>query len=392
MTEVAKSVPNSTGSLSLPLWGAGTLPSEAYSSRESGRALDGLKRATDPQGDMRTPLLLFLAASAAAATIPRESHREDPEWVLETPAPVDNGVLGPLEGWEQHECAACHREVTQEWASSLHALAWVDEHYQKDMKKVRRKKSCYGCHIPEPLHGFAGFIPNPDPRDEHRVHGIDCAACHEGEDGQMLGPWGAHTDAHPSEKNKSFTSEGANRLCIACHATNIGPVIGVAKGFNETQVAKDGGSCVGCHMAIVERSHAMDPETGEASPVRVGRSHLLQTPRDPAFLRQAFGIKAHLRGGKVILSIENRTGHRVPGLAQRTLALRFKLLSEDGGTLEEIRHTIDKRRYLPVDVALELEFEEVGEAVLAEGDHDAPGFPEPVRFLDETFPVQHEGD
>ena len=341
---------------------------------------------------MRTPLLLLLAASAAAASIPTGARSEEPEWFLETPAPADNGVLGPLEGWEQHECAECHREVTQEWASTLHALAWEDEHYQKDIKKVRRKKSCYGCHIPEPLHGFSGFIPNPDPRDEHRVHGIDCAACHQGEEGQMLGPWGVETDAHASEKNESFTVEGANRLCIACHATNIGPVIGVAKGFNETQVAKDGGSCIGCHMAVVERSHATDPETGEPSPVRMGRSHLLQTPRDPAFLRQAFGIEAHDRDGLTVISIRNRTGHRVPGLAQRTLDFRFKLQDEAGKTLTELRHTIDKRRYLPVDEALELEMDGVGVSVLVQGDHDAPGFRRPVRFLDEVFPVQREGE
>jgi hypothetical protein len=341
---------------------------------------------------MRTPLLLLLAASATAVTLSAALRSEDPEWVLKTPAPEDNGVLGPLEGWEQHECTECHREVTREWASTLHALAWEDEHYQKDIKKVRRKKSCYGCHIPEPLHGFAGFIPNPDPRDDLRVHGIDCAACHEGEDGQMLGPWGIETEAHASEMNESFTAAGANRLCIACHATNIGPVIGVAKDFNETQVAKDGGSCIGCHMAPVERAHALDGETGEAAPVRKGRSHELQTPRDPAFLRQAIGIEAMVRDGLTVVSITNRTGHRVPGLSQRTLELRIKLQDESGKTRAEVRHTIDKRRYLPVDEALEIEIDGVGAKVHIQGDHDAPGYRRPVRFLDEVFPVITGGE
>ena len=336
---------------------------------------------------MRTPFLLLLVASTAAATLQPTFRLEDPGWTLKAPAPADNGVLGPLEGWEEHECAECHREVTQEWASSLHALAWEDEHYQKDIKKVRRKKSCYGCHIPEPLHGFAGFIPNPDPRDDLRVHGIDCAACHEGEDGQMLGPWGIETDAHASEMSESFTAAGANRLCIACHATNIGPVIGVAKGFNETQVAKDGGTCIGCHMAPVERAHALDPETGEAAPVRKGRSHELQTPRDPEFLRQAIGIEAKARDGLTVISITNRTGHRVPGLSKRTLELRLKLQDENGKTRAEVRHTIDKRRYLPVDEALEIEIDGVGPKVHVQGDHDAPGYRRPVRFLDEVFPV-----
>lgn len=334
-------------------------------------------------------LLIGLTAIAAAAALP-ERRAEDPEWILKTPAPANNRVLGPLDGWQEHACAECHEEITREWATTLHALAWEDTHYQKELKKVRRKKSCYGCHIPEPLHGFSGFIPNPDPRDDLRAHGIDCAACHEGEDGEMLGPWGIQTDAHASAQNESFTEAGANRVCIACHATNIGPVIGVAKGFNATRVAEAGASCIGCHMAPVERSHAIDPETGEVAPVRLGRSHLLQTPRDPAFLRQAFKIEAATRDGLTRISITNQTGHRVPGLSSRTLEFRFELLDANGKTCAELRHTIDKRRYLPLDEALELQFDAAGASVRARGDHDAPGFSRAVRFLDETFEVTPE--
>ena len=223
--------------------------------------------------------------------------------------------------------------------------------------------------------------------DRLRAHGIDCAACHEGEDGEMLGPWGIETDAHASAKNESFTTGGGNRLCIACHATNIGPVIGVAKDFNKTAVAKAGGSCVGCHMAPVERAHAIDPETGEAAPVREGRSHHLQTPRDPTFLRQAFRLEAMTRDDVTVVSITNRTGHRVPGLSLRTMEFRLELLDANGKTRAEVRHTIDKRRYLPVDEALEIELDGVGTTVHVLGDHDAPGYRLAVRFLDETLQI-----
>ena len=331
-------------------------------------------------------LAFTLITLATAAALPRVST-EEPELELQTPAPADNGVLGPLDGWERHECAECHLEITREWASTLHALAWEDVHFQKEIRKVRRKKSCYGCHIPQPLHGLAGFIPNPDPRDEQLAHGIDCAACHEGESGEMLGPFGAENSAHTSAKSESFTADGANRLCIACHATNIGPVLGIAKGFNETEVAKSGGSCVGCHMAPVERAHATDPETGESSPPRKGRSHLLQTPRDPAFLRQAFLISARTRGETTTLLISNRTGHRVPGLTERSLEFKIELLDEQGKSRAKVRHIIDKRRYLPVDDHLEIELEGVGGSVHVIAEHEAPGYRKPVRFLDETFPV-----
>ena len=361
-----------------------------YSNRARRGTLDDRSSSPLPILHMRF-LALTLSALAAVFALP-SSTQDEGAFVLHAPRPADNGVLGPLAEWEKHECAGCHLEITREWASTLHALAWEDEHYQKDIKKVKRKKSCYGCHIPQPLHGIAGFIPNPDPREEELVHGIDCAACHEGEDGEMLGPFGAENDAHPSAKNASFTSEGANRLCIACHATNIGPVIGIAKGFNETEVAKAGGSCIGCHMAPVERAHAKDPETGAPSQVRKGRSHSLQTPRDPSFLRQAFQISARSRGESTILSISNRTGHRVPGLTERSLEFKLELFDEQGKSQAKSRHIIDKRRYLPVDEHLEIELEGSGASVRVIGDHDAPGYRRAVRFLDETFEVAKVSD
>src|SRR6185503_17542859 len=99
---------------------------------------------------------------------------------------------------------------------------------------------------------------------------------------------------------------GSNALCSACHAFNIGPVIGIAKDFATANLEGRGLSCVGCHMAPVERAWASD------APPRPGRSHAIQTPRDPAFLRLAFGTTVRTAGGKTTLVLENQAGHRVP--------------------------------------------------------------------------------
>ena len=144
------------------------------------------------------------------------------------------------------------------------------------------------------------------------------------------------------------------------------------------------------HLPTLDRAPARDPRTGDPAPVRKWRSHHLQTPRDPAFLRQAFHLEAATHDGITRVSIRNRTGHRVPGLAQRTLEFRFELLDADGKTCAELRHTIDMRRHLPVDELLELELDGVGTTVRDLSDHKAPGLYRAVRFLDETFPVASE--
>jgi hypothetical protein len=53
-------------------------------------------------------------------------------------------------------------------------------------------------------------------------------------------------------------------------------------------------------------------DPGSEGPPR--RSHALQTPRDPTFLRRAFAVRLDRSGGGTALVVENRAGHRVPGL------------------------------------------------------------------------------
>ena len=93
-----------------------------------------------------------------------------------------------------------------------------------------------------------------------------------------------------------MTDARSSELCAVCHKTNIGPVVGIAKDYFASKQAERGRTCVGCHMAKVERAWA----DGEGVPVRVGRSHAIQTPRDPSFLRQAFALSWSPRGATTV--------------------------------------------------------------------------------------------
>ncbi|MCP3916054.1 MAG: hypothetical protein GY711_10900 [bacterium] len=336
------------------------------------------------------PLVLaaFAAASLfvlglAASQDPAEPKGTDHEaWLARTHS---DGRLIRLEDTSGNDCIRCHEEVGEQWRHGTHASAWQDEHYQKELKGIRKKQKCWGCHVPQPL-AAQGFPQRPEPRAENRHLGIDCVACHQDADGEtILGPWGHRTDAHPTKKSELFDDQGDSAMCVACHATSIGPVIGIAKDFVDTDQPDLGLSCIGCHMPALEHRVANDPDGVKEYEVRRGRSHRLMTPRDPEFLRSAFRMKAKRADGKAVLTISNETGHRVPGLMKRALVFKIKLFDAGGKLVGEAEHTIDNRSYLPVEEELAISVEGEGTSLVVIGLHEAPGFKRPMEFLDRTF-------
>jgi hypothetical protein len=315
--------------------------------------------------------LLGLSVGFLASPGPGDGH------LLEEPAPAVIIAPGTVPGVEAHGCRECHPDVTHEWAASAHGLAWVDEDYQDTISQRKRPELCHGCHVPRPvLHGDPD--DRPRARDEVRVHGVDCASCHEAADGAQLGPHGRTVDAHPSRASEHMSAPGSNALCSACHDTNVGPVLGIAKDFAAAGMAERGLSCVGCHMAPVTRAWATGADERE------GRSHALQTPRDPAFLRLAFGLE-RVDGPPAKVIVRNQAGHRVPGLVGREIELRADLLDASGAVLESVTHRIDARAHLPVDGELELVFTKALPAdarIRVAGLHHDPRSLEPIPFLD----------
>lgn len=305
----------------------------------------------------------------APAILLRTPLQDDPD-PLPEPAPAVALRPPGLTGLEDFACTECHASIVDEWASTSHAIAWEDEVYQAALAERKNPRLCTSCHIPGPLL-VTGEIERPRAREADLHHGVDCAACHLGPDDTWLGPHGAPTDAHATAASEHFTTPGSNALCARCHATNIGPVIGIAKDFEAAGLAERGLSCVGCHLAPL-------PRASEDEPLR--RSHALQTPRDPAFLARAF----HVRRSAAGVVVENRAGHRVPGLIGREIRLRAQALDASGAVVAESERTLDARAHLVVDGSFELEV--AGGRIRVLGDHLDPREPDRwVRFLEEDL-------
>jgi|GEM_PF-856440 len=383
-----------------------------------------LGRSTPRQGSARAALIAAHApVGSAIGTDPSsmpESHRQAafqddvrPTSIgdatkkeryegLAEPQPIDADRPSHLPGWEQHSCAKCHVEAAREWASSTHAMAWIDPRYQEALADMKRPEACHNCHIPTPLHAHADAGKPPqkpttralttsdtgEPRSDADIHyGIACATCHEGKDGAILGPRGGPTDAHPTRKDDSFTDEGADRLCISCHATSVGPVVGIAKDFVDSRQRESHGlSCVGCHMQPLERPSAA--EDGKAAyPSRATRSHALQTPRDPAFAARAFAIVVEPMGADgTLVALRNTTGHRVPGLVGREFLVAAVLRDGEGKELAREELVIDRSSAIPADGAahLELPAKAAARDVVVVLQHLGPGMDDPIEIKRQT--------
>lgn len=333
-------------------------------------------------GALIAMLCMIAAGWSGAQDMQAEESALDYEWQFAAPAPATENRTQVNPTWKEVSCAQCHEEIAREWGSTLHAQAWNDEIYQEELESIRRKKSCHGCHAPLPLLG-TDLSARPKVRPMWREHGVDCRACHLGADGAMHGPRGAKAGGHASVRDEAFLGGGSNELCISCHRVSIGPVIGIAKDFEDGLLGERGLSCVACHMAPVERSMAIDDYTGEPTPVRKGRSHALQTPRDPSYLAQAFRLEALRTEEGAVLRVHNRAGHRVPGLEDRRIVFEVTLINEKGETLAEDELVVSRREYIP--------FGEFSEVVLQgkrpsdlriHATHDSLGYDEPVVFLE----------
>jgi hypothetical protein len=310
----------------------------------------------------------------------------------QTPAvAAPHSSLGPFPAHPQAEelrCASCHATIVDEWAASAHAHAWIDPLYQQELQTKQRPESCHGCHIPTPLELVA---PNekPPPRaaaSEAHELGVSCATCHAGPADTILGPYGAPTKAHDSRRSERFELAQSNALCLGCHSTTIGPVIGVGR---EYVVGGDGPAertCVGCHMAEVERSMATD-SNDEPLPARKGRSHRLLGPWEPEFLARAFEFTARLDadGAHTTVVLANKAGHRLPGLLDRRLEFAFDALDAQGAVLASATLAIDNRAFLAADAVKELVLDARAASVRVRGTHQARRLAAPLLFLERTI-------
>ncbi len=299
--------------------------------------------------------------------------------VFERPV-LTAGIPPSLQSLSANGCAGCHREFYEEWSTSIHSQAWTDPYFQVDWAFDGKPQVCKNCHIPldrQQEYKVVGFSdkdkwqpilePNPAFDAQLQHEGVTCAACHL-RNGNILGPYGSGSTAHPVEKLAN-----PNEVCFKCHvvggnrwdtflrfppcgtvaeirntpgATTGVPPVAVSGTVGREAVGPGNATpdCVQCHMPLAERPLITGGQ------VRTVHKHLWRGGHDPEMVKQ--GLDAALREApkpspdkhSFTLTLTNAgAAHYLPtGTPDRHLTASIRLLDRNGAVLREDHHTLKR--------------------------------------------------
>ncbi len=249
-----------------------------------------------------------------------------------------------LDSLKAESCGTCHREIYDEWKTSIHAHAYEDPFFQAYWKKDKNIWVCLNCHtplenqqptlikeIPRGRVEKAVQEPNPHYDAEYQKESITCAVCHV-RDGVIYGPFEDSAAPHPTKFDPNFRTA---QVCYRCHNVvsgpaqfyNVGPCGTYAEYEGKFFMQERGFICQSCHMPEIDRPVATD------GPIRRGRQHLWAGGHDPDMIKRAVAVQIkadppHPKPGDQVtftLTLINAgAGHKIPtGDPDRHFTIEF---------------------------------------------------------------------
>jgi hypothetical protein len=272
-------------------------------------------------------------------------------------------VPAGIESLRAESCGGCHKEIYEEWKTSIHAHAYEDPFFQAYWNKDKHVWVCLNCHsplenqqptlikdIPRERVEKATQLPNPHYDPEYQKEGITCAACHV-RDGVIVGPFEDSVAPHPTQFDPNFRTA---QLCYRCHNVvsgpaqfyNVGPCGTYAEYEGKFFMKERGMICQSCHMPEVERPVA------DGGPIRQGRRHLWRGGHDPEMIKKAVAIQVAAEpsvakaGEEVRLTltlINAGAGHKLPtGDPDRHFTVEFLVEDSQRRTLKQQSDTMGR--------------------------------------------------
>jgi len=259
-------------------------------------------------------------------------------------------------------CGQCHREIYEEWKTSIHAHAYEDPFFQAYWKKDKNIWVCLNCHtplenqqptlvkeIPRGRVEKAIQEPNPQYDAEYQKESVTCAACHV-RDGVIHGPFEDSVAPHPTKFDPNFRTA---QVCYRCHNVvsgpaqfyNVGPC-GTYAEYEGRHWQERGYICQSCHMPEIERPVAV------GGPIRKGRQHLWRGGHDPEMVKRAVAVEvkadttAPKPGDRVeftLTLINAGAGHKIPtGDPDRFFTVEFAVQDRQGTVLDQQSSTMGR--------------------------------------------------
>lgn len=272
-------------------------------------------------------------------------------------------VPAGLTSLKAESCGQCHREIYEEWKTSIHAHAYDDPFFQAYWKKDKQIWVCLNCHtplenqqptlvkeIPRSRVEKAVELPNPRFDAAYQRESVTCAACHV-RDGVILGPYEDSAAPHPTKFDPSFRTA---QVCYRCHNVvsgpaqfyNVGPCGTYAEYEGKYFMQERGFICQSCHMPEIDRPVAVN------GPIRHGRQHLWRGGHDPDMIKRAVAVQVKadrdrpLPGDRIefVLTLVNAgAGHKIPtGDPDRHFTVEFSVEDRQGRVLEQDQSTMGR--------------------------------------------------
>ena len=268
-----------------------------------------------------------------------------------------------LESLKAEECGSCHREIYEEWKTSIHAHAYQDPFFQAYWKKDDNVWVCLNCHSPlenqqptliQDIPGGrvekAVQVPNYRFDPGYQAEGVTCAACHV-RDGVIHGPFDDSAAPHPTKFDPDFRTK---QVCYRCHNVISGPFqfydVGPCGTYEEYEgeffMKEKGMICQSCHMPEVRRPVA------EGGPIRLGRRHLWRGGHDPDMIKRAIAVQVvsdppqPIPGKSITFTltmINAGAGHKIPtGDPDRHFTVEFLVRDRENKVLEHQAETMGR--------------------------------------------------
>ena len=299
---------------------------------------------------------------------------------LGVPAPTPDGRPARLERAGESSCAKCHAEILEQWASTAHALAWVDELYQTELAGRKKVESCWGCHVPEPLQ-LAPAGARPDARADARHFGVACVSST---------PEASSSVARSSRSRPiSPGTRWPARL-----ATSTIVLLDAARTLSPKAWARNAGSRGVCNAWL--------RTTRVPAPAGTSRQGAMWQPTQlrpvAAAPLDSKSLASPITGPTVV---RWQVAHSALLPAPTKLSARAEACASVGapvgpscappGPRWQLSHAtlqLDTGAYLPVAESLEIELPGIGTKVRVVGVHHDPRLKDPVRFLETELALE----
>jgi hypothetical protein len=244
----------------------------------------------------------------------------------------------------RESCIECHAPIAAEWRQSFHFRTvggpfWQrirDKGYASMFEALRIP--CMNCHAPANVLDVRDGPPVA--RNDAVDASIDCVSCHVSVRG-ILGPGRSAEAVHEVVRDQRFSNPTvtSTTLCARCHDEDCERTV---TDWRRTQFARDGVTCLHCHMPEVEAPSVA------GGPVRTRRRHTFVADKDGTMLRQALHASIVLNGDRTaaVRIVNDRVGHAFPASGMNQLVVKVSARGANGA-VAEVERSFGSKEFIP---------------------------------------------